>query len=248
MSDYETVNNPYESNTGTYPPPGASAPAPAPAAAAPAAAPPGWVQNPDGSWAQVGAAAPPPAAATPPPAAAAAPPAAGGYPTGTAAAGGYPTGAAPAGPAPGAPPVPPASTGGGGEGAANYEARPIQKLGTQNGQPLEQLNLVMMTGYFQHMRDDQGNIKFTQSGNSTRLGFILAEEQTWTDNATGEQKSKVIKHRCQAWNDHAKALAQVYDGTPVKIWGNLTIYYPRDDNGQITATIVDIKVNKYDFP
>lgn len=243
MSDYQVVNDPYETNTGSYPPAGNQP--------APASAPPGWAQNPDGSWVQTGTAAPaqptqPPAQPAPAPAPAQPTPAAGGYPQGAAAPSSYPTGQQPAQPTPAAPPVP-ANSGGSGGGGQSYEAKPIAKLGTQNGQPLEQLNLVMMTGYFQHMRDQQGNVKYTQSGNSTRLGFIIAEEQTWTDQA-GQQQSKVVKHRCQAWNDHASTLVQVHDGTPVKIWGNLTVFYPRDDQGNITGSIVDIKVNKYEFP
>jgi single-stranded DNA-binding protein len=105
----------------------------------------------------------------------------------------------------------------------------------------------MITGYFHHMRDQQGNPKFTESGNSVRLGFSLGEKQSWTDQQ-GQTQQKVIWHRCQAWNEFAKVLVQVQDGTPIKLWGNLTRYYLRDEQGNITGELVDIKVNKYEFP
>jgi single-stranded DNA-binding protein len=105
----------------------------------------------------------------------------------------------------------------------------------------------MMTGYFHHMKDQQGNPKFTESGNSVRLGFSLGEKQSWTDQQ-GQTQTRVIWHRCQAWNDFAKVLVQVQDGTPIKIWGNLTRFFMRDDQGNITGELVDIKINKYDFP
>jgi hypothetical protein len=141
------------------------------------------------------------------------------------------------------PPVPPpSSTQGGG-----HDRKQFIELRTQSGKPLEQLNLVMMTGYFHHMRGQDGNPKFTESGNSVRLGFSLGEKQSWTDQQ-GQAQTKVVWHRCQAWNDFARVLEQVQDGTPVKIWGNLTRYYIRDDQGSITGELVDIKVNKYDFP
>ena len=109
------------------------------------------------------------------------------------------------------------------------------------------MNLVMMTGYFHHMRDQQGQPKFTQTGNSVRLGFWIGEEQTWTDQ-NGQAQSKTVWHRFQAWNDFAKTLVQVHDGTPIKVWGNLTRFYMRDENNNITGELVDVKVNKFEFP
>lgn len=142
---------------------------------------------------------------------------------------------------------PPHGQGGPPQQGFGQDARQIVKLGTQSGQPMENLNLVMMTGYFQHQRDKNNQPKYKESGNSVRLGFIIAEEQTWTDQS-GQAQSKIVKHRCQAWNDFARNLVQVVDGTPIKVWGNLTRFYMRDDQNNITGELVDIKVNKYEFP
>ena len=142
----------------------------------------------------------------------------------------------------GAPPVPTPPP-----PSSQIERKQFIELGTQSGKELEQLNLVMMTGYFHHMRQADGNIKYTQTGNSARLGFYLAEKVMWTDQANQAQV-KIVWHRCQAWNDFARTLTQVVDGTPIKVWGSLTLFYMRDDNNNITGTLVDIRVNKYEFP
>ena len=141
MTDYQTVNNPYEQQQapqGTYPPAGYGPP---PAEAAPYGAPPA---NPQGGYAAAPYGAAPVNAGYPP----AGPPAGAGAPPPV--------------------PAPPAPTNGGGQ----RERKPVIKLRTQSGQPLEQLNLVMMTGYFHHYRDQQGQPKFTTVGNGVRLGLM----------------------------------------------------------------------------
>lgn len=151
----------------------------------------------------------------------------------------------PVGPASSAPPpVPQAPKS---EAVMEVDRKQLIELPTQSGQPLESLNLVMMTGYFHHMKKPDGSIRFTDQNGSARLGFHIAEKLSWV-NKEGQTQTKVVWHRAQAWNDFARVLTQVIDGTPIKIWGNLSLYYMRDDAGNLTGSLVDIKVNKFEFP
>jgi hypothetical protein len=239
MSEYQVVNNPYPQGQ-QYDPSYGQYPQGQPPQAAPPVQYPPPAQPPQGQPPMPIPQAQPPHPATQPQYA---PPPQGQYPQGQYPQGQYPQGQPVAGPQPGqAPPVPatPPAT-------PSIEKKPFIELGTQSGKELDQLNLVMMTGYFHHMRQSDGNIKFTQTGNSARLGFYLAEKVTWTDQAS-QQQTKIIWHRCQAWNDFARNLAQAVDGTPIKVWGSLTLFYMRDDSNNITGTLVDIRVNKYEFP
>lgn len=142
------------------------------------------------------------------------------------------------------PPVPQAPRA---EAVAEIDKKQLIELPTQSGRPLESLNLVMMTGYFHHMKQPDGSIKFTEQNGSARLGFHIAEKLSWVSKE-GQQQTKVVWHRAQAWNEFAKVLTQVIDGTPIKVWGNLTLYYLRDESGNLTGSLVDIKVNKFEFP
>jgi hypothetical protein len=152
---------------------------------------------------------------------------------------------APVGPATTAPPpVPQAPKA---EAVMDVDRKQLIELPTQSGQALDALNLVMMTGYFHHMRKPDGSIRFSEKEGSARLGFHIAEKLNWTSKE-GQVITKVVWHRAQAWNDFARVLTQVIDGTPIKIWGNLTLYYLRDDSGNLTGSLVDIKVNKFEFP
>jgi len=132
-------------------------------------------------------------------------------------------------------------------GLQAIERKQCIELPTQSGQPLDGLNLVMMTGYFHHIKDPEGKIKFTETATSARLGFHIAEKQSWVDK-NNVQQNRVVWHRAQAWNDFARVLTQVIDGTPIKVWGNLTLFYMKDDAGNITGSLVEIKVNKFEFP
>jgi hypothetical protein len=200
----------------------------APGQAAPAA-PTAWppAAPPVGQAPPVGYAPPPPGYA-PAPAGYAPQPPQGGY-------------APPAGQAPPqAPPPPPVPQ-------APVSKRQFVEYGTQSGQPLEDLNLVNLAGYFHHMRQQDGSPKYIEGPNSVRLGFFVAKKESWT-NKEGQAQEKIVWHRCIAWGDMAKFLVQVQDGTPIKIRGTITRFYPRDDQGNITGEMVDITVNKYDFP
>lgn len=128
------------------------------------------------------------------------------------------------------------------------QSRPVHKLQTRSGQPVQATNLVILEGYYNNPK-----LSTVNSG-AQRLGFDLVLEvplfeqgpgrQPRIDPNTGQQAVRNVRFRCQAWGNMAVQISQFPEGTPIKVTGSLNRWSV--NNGGRFTWYTDVKVSQVD--